>query len=144
MLKENGLAPPSDFRAIANESGVLLEWKGVKNAILVKGISRYPETPSDGEIIYEGSENSFFDEDAVFGADMYYTAFAIENGKVSKGARAKALIETKASKAPKKVSGESGIDYLPAVIIAIAAIAIAAYILHKRGKKKKLRIFGKK
>ncbi len=48
-------------------------------SVLVKTIDSYPETPADGEIIYEGMDQEYIDYDIIPSAPICYTVFACDN-----------------------------------------------------------------
>jgi len=67
-----------------------------KEVRIVKNNQFYPQDPHDGEIVYQGKEEHFIDED-VLDEDYYYAIFSYdEKGNYSSGA----IIKSKPKKAP--------------------------------------------
>lgn len=92
------LPNPTDFRATPKTSSITLSWNNssdprFKEVRLVRGNGFYPSDPTDGEILYEGTEEGFEDVNVVIGERYYYTLFSSSSdGQYSSGVIASARI----------------------------------------------------
>jgi len=99
VITEEEISNPTNFTATPREKDILLNWGNPTQADfeevrLVKQKSFYPSDPNDGEVIYEGKNESLVDSDVLVGTTYYYTLFAKDkNGKYSSGSLAKARIK---------------------------------------------------
>jgi hypothetical protein len=90
---------PTNFTATAREKDILLSWKNPTDQTfdevrLVRSKSFFPTDPNDGEVIYEGRNESLVDSDVSLGVTYYYALFAKDtNNKFSSGSLAKARIK---------------------------------------------------
>jgi len=101
--------PPSnigELEAEGKEKEIDLSWQNppdpdFKEVKIVKNNIFYPQDPNDGEVIFQGSNESFSDKN-VLDEDYYYTVFSYDNlGNYSSGAIIKAK-PTKVPPAPSK------------------------------------------
>jgi hypothetical protein len=79
------LPNPSGFYAVGSDNGIDLSWSNpIDPRFISVRIMRsnifFPNNPNDGQLIYEGSEQSFFDASAVVGKTYYYAIFAEGTG----------------------------------------------------------------
>lgn len=84
---------PPDLR-VKDENGnlaLLSELGGVK---IVRKNSSYPTSPEDGNVVYDGLEESYIDNDVIEGQTYHYSAFTYSKRQVFSEAR-KDLAETK-------------------------------------------------
>jgi hypothetical protein len=95
QINKDVIAPPnvSDVKVFTENNSVYLQWVNPVDADfakvrIVRNHLFYPIDPADGFIVYEGPDQSFFDEE-VFNEypKQYYTIFAYDaTGNVSSGA----------------------------------------------------------
>ncbi len=84
-------ANPSNFTAEIKGLGIYLFWSNpidsdFSNVILLKDTREPPTSPFSGRKIYEGTNESFIDEDIIQGETFYYTLFSVDtSGNVSSG-----------------------------------------------------------
>ena len=88
------LPNPTGFTATPLSNGIALMWQNPTDARfiqvrVVRSTTFFPESESEGDLIYQGPEQSFFDASAVPGVTYYYAIFAEGPGTlVSSGALA--------------------------------------------------------
>lgn len=88
----------SEFLAQARENDIELTWRLPSNPRLdsvriVRSKDFYASSPSEGEIVYEGSEGQFIDSDVEKGVRYYYTLFTKDiSGNFSSGVVSSAII----------------------------------------------------
>ncbi len=92
--------PPANvnnFTAVAGDEKITLSWenpldKDFKGVRVLKNKKFYPSDIWDGEIVYDGKEEFFIDENVENGIRYYYTIFSYDkNGNYSSGAIAFAV-----------------------------------------------------
>jgi len=89
----------SRFTATAKEKTILLKWNNPISSTfsevrIVRSESFYPSDPSDGEVVYEGVDQVFEDDQVLIGTRYYYTLFAKDvSGSYSSGILASARIK---------------------------------------------------
>jgi len=104
------------FTATAKKESILLKWNNpttpnFSEVRIIRSSSFYPADPTDGEVIYEGTEDVFDDSDVDIGTRYYYTLFAKDlEGNYSSGVLASARIPIPGEVTPK---GEDSFPNLP-------------------------------
>lgn len=87
----------SDFLALPGLKEIQLSWKNPPDkdfqAVRIRrSIKFYPLSPADGEMVYDGPEESYLDRGLTPGIRYYYTAFAYDSsGNFASGAIASAI-----------------------------------------------------
>ncbi len=88
---------PSHFTTTALKDGITLSWKNPTDSEfsyvrLMRAPVRYPSSPFDGELLFEGDASTFFDATAMVGVREYYSLFARDrSGNFSSGTVATAV-----------------------------------------------------
>lgn len=91
-------ANPKNFVARATDTSIDLSWVmpedvRILSVKLVRSAKSYPQSASDGEVIFEGSAEQFSDTDVNVGTKYYYTLFSVDQaGNLSSGIVADAMI----------------------------------------------------
>ena len=89
---------PSHFIANGQKDAIYLLWQNPANpdfasVVLVRSTLFYPVDPLDGELVYQGDNESFVDRTVRPGVVYYYTLFARDrNGNYSNGVIAAAVV----------------------------------------------------
>ena len=76
----------SDFEATPLDSEVGLNWYkpgGASSVLIMRDTNDYPSNPNEGEFVYDGSDESYLDEDLENDTTYYYSIWANYDGDLS-------------------------------------------------------------
>lgn len=91
---------PSGFAALAGTNSITLSWTNPTDpdfaaVKIMRSTTGYPATPSDGDLVYQGSAEATFDASVSLDVTYYYTIFARDTSlNYSSGAIASAIINS--------------------------------------------------
>lgn len=137
---DSKVPPVVNAVALQKDNGVLLSWKnpefkGLSKVILVRSLVDYPQTPSDGELIYDGLDQEYFDQESTMGKIYFYTFFAVDsNGRYSLGTPIRSQEGEVLSINGKEVEIKDGINWNRMIILFLGLLLVLLVIIKKRNK----------
>jgi hypothetical protein len=133
---------PRNFVAIPQTDSVLLKWNNpslpnFSQVRVVRNENFYPSDPSDGEVIYEGNNETFSDTNVIVGKRYYYALFAQDTqGNYSSGLVADARIPLPGEPvATTTVDIYGGLPKAPSVSPLINSLTFIDFDFIQNGKK---------
>jgi len=138
---EEGIENPRNFEATARDSDIFLSWDNpdgldFEEVRIVRSERFFPTDPFDGQVIYEGDEESFVDRDVEIGRTYYYAIFAKNSsGQYSSGSvdQARILAPGEVETPPKDIFDE--LPKAPTVHPVIQALTILDFDFIQEGRK---------
>ena len=105
-------SPVTGFIAAGSDKKIGLAWinpddENWASTLVVRNTDDYPQSPSEGDWIYDGTELNWIDEELTNGITYYYTAFAYSSGPNY----AEVIESSRASATPQSVATADWTDW---------------------------------